>query len=689
MGNFFDEDDENDQQDEREKKQGNSSNYNYNRNKSPKNESSNTYAGKEYEGAKNNSSSPTETLQTPEKGMARGNKGENGGTTANGTAAKGTTTEGGMAIEGGAVEGSATGGAAAASGEAAAGGGAAVGAPVVAIVIAIALALLLVMALFYAYSTSKSVQGTDDYVESMKENKEIIDTLFEKAYDNALSELEDTCKNKGYDWEQVKSTLNVDSWQDLYQNCNYGELIAVLSLGFENGKYGQADSDGNYDLANYKDFLYENENLEQLIYLKFESSETGHTVYKKYDGKPTNDVTLTDEQEAAYKTALKKYTDYLSGKTKEELNKPYRSDFYEVEDYVYEIKGTATLYPYCLHQIYDMIGLNPDEYYDENEQELTNTEMKDVILQQLEVFCEEDDELYESMNFDSETEWENDLYGTSLSETLESITSIDLGDFDTDEWYSSFSTNKDSSLVETYEGWLKMYSAPTCNSTVSTYYVNISKIKEDTFGYMASAAGNLKYSSASTSWCAYEFSSLKTLHGITWQNGPEGCGVYNDRYLVAVGPGIVFNQYYSTYAGVGNNAAWYDYGNKKMDLVLKNNETGNVTYVPITTGDAKGHAYPFGVFQTGIAMPSSLTAEMHGSDFKSDTAITNIGTANDPISTIGTYNTKLKAATGYDVSQWLIGGPIEWCCPGTSRSTASARISSLNSHFTLLGVIVY
>ena len=575
--------------------------------------------------------------------------------------------------------------AAAEAGAGAAGAGAGAG---LGIAIAIIVLVLMIFAIFYAFATSKTVTDIEDYEKSMETDKEIIDELFEKSYDNAIEKLESTCKEKGYDWDQVKGTLNVDSWEDLYKDCNYGDLIAVLSLGYSNGIYGDADDDGTYNIENFKDYLYKEETLENFVYLKFESTESGYTVYHDYEGEKTNDVTLTEEQEKLYKQALKKYTDSLKGKNK--LPKPYRSDFYKVEEYVYEIKGNATLYPYCMHQMYDMLGLDPDAYYkDGNDDILSNADMKDVILTQLEVFCENNEELYKSMNFDKETPWENDLYGTSLSDALAGIASIDMGEFDTGEWYSAYNTSGKTSLATTYEGWLKMYSAPTCESSSNTYFVNIPKIKEDTFGYISSATGDLKHSAASTSWCSYEFSSLKTLHGISWQNGIGNCGVYNDRYLVAVGPGIVYNEYYGSTGGVGNNASWYQYGNKKMDIVLQNNTSGEIVYVPITTGDAKGHSYPFGVYQTGIATPGSTTAQMHGSDFKSDTAISNIGTASDPQNAINTYNQRLKSLTGYDISQWLLGGPIEWCCPGTSKTTASARIGSLNSHFSLVGVIVY
>lgn len=132
-----------------------------------------------------------------------------------------------------------------------------------------------------------------------------------------------------------------------------------------------------------------------------------------------------------------------------------------------------------------------------------------------------------------------------------------------------------------------------------------------------------------------------------------------------------------------------------MDLVLQENSTGTLYYVPVTTGDAKGHSFPYGMIQTGIHTPNSMSEQISGASFATatdeetirqrDFAYSNLGTAADYYSVMRTFN-DLTIEDGYSagIGQWMMHGAIEWCYKSTTMN-----LQALRSRFKLKGVIVY
>ena len=152
--------------------------------------------------------------------------------------------------------------------------------------------------------------------------------------------------------------------------------------------------------------------------------------------------------------------------------------------------------------------------------------------------------------------------------------------------------------------------------------------------------------------------------------------------------GIVHRDYWQTTGGVAMNSAWYNYGSKLMDLVLQDNDTSEIYYVPITTGDAKGHAFPYGIMQTGIATPKSMSAQIQGATFMkvagSDSYYKNLGTAQDYPSVIRNFDNIVKGEGYSGIGQWLSHGMVEWC-----YKSKTMNLSALRKQYKLKGIIVY
>ena len=360
-----------------------------------------------------------------------------------------------------------------------------------------------------------------------------------------------------------------------------------------------------------------------------------------------------------------------------------------------------------------MFGIDPDDIAIEGES-TCYIDLQEQMLNQMKAQCRDEFDrkrmIFDTLQLDNDfTPWSYDFPNESVEDYL-------LGDivdnscpvsvitpFDTSEWYTDVPDVAQSTalaatptLLETYQGWLNLYSGPTATAGATSYFVNTEKATQDIISDMTNNGINVHY--GASNWCGYEFGPNKrrtVLQGVTWEQGEGGSAVKNGRYLIAVAPGIVYRNYWANTGGVSLNASWYEYGTKKMDLVLQENSTGTLYYVPVTTGDAKGHSFPYGMIQTGIHTPNSMSEQISGASFATatdeetirqrDFAYSNLGTAADYYSVMRTFN-DLTIEDGYSagIGQWMMHGAIEWCYKSTTMN-----LQALRSRFKLKGVIVY
>ena len=97
-------------------------------------------------------------------------------------------------------------------------------------------------------------------------------------------------------------------------------------------------------------------------------------------------------------------------------------------------------------------------------------------------------------------------------------------------------------------------------------------------------------------------------------------GVYNERidengrYWLAVGPKVIYENYLnncpSNGAGLPSDFNW----NVKIDVVVQDNATGAIYYIPCVPGDIKAHTWDNGIYQTGLAYPNGGDPKLDNDD---------------------------------------------------------------------------
>lgn len=542
----------------------------------------------------------------------------------------------------------------------------------------------------HMFGAMREILGNDftvddfSFIDNGWDAKDEVDEVWESAYEKAIKEAKAYCKSEGVDWKDSKATLedtNSGSWEEVYAESNYIDFCNMMSLIHEGIDYDSYDKD---EMVKY---LKRDDILEHFYYIDYEKQ------YYNEDDAPEEDSTeeVTDSDKYYFKITIYPFSEY-------NLTQVIDKDIYELVDYTE------------LSNFRENEDLNiADDYVDENieigesegvtfDTHMVNARYETIAtLQKLDENGEVDEELIEALNGYNETPKYPLVEGIGYYEELEEYEEMDLGQFDTDEWYTEVpvEANGTGKVATTLDGWLKLYDAPTASKSSSSYYVNTALARNDIQKDVASKVDNMKSTSVSGSWCSIEYynatsdGSARKLQGVKWDIGDGATAVKNDRYLIACGPGIVKEFYWKNTGGIGNDRGWYNYGSKKMDLVVKSKSSGQTYYIPVTTGDSKAHTFPYGISQTGVAIPNHASTSLSGSDFSSDFAISGFGNAKDYGSALNGYSSKLQAKTGYTISQWLNHGAVEWCSPGGGKSTATSRISSLCSKYELLGIIVY
>lgn len=511
-------------------------------------------------------------------------------------------------------------------------------------------------------ATKEYTANTDSYDEDNEfdlgyiKMYEMEHQLLNNAYNHAVDiDIKQKAKNEGWSYNDICNKLNQkypNGYEDVYKDINWGEFMAVLDAGFNAGFY-------------------------------------------------TDDETVTAKSDNAVEYIKDKYlSDALNGKSSKYMQYFYYLSYDVGTDENGNTVVDATIHMFTWTQLYTMFGVAPTDLVKEDET-TCYVDLQEQSLAQARAECSDEyDEkrtIYETLQLDSNAvEW---TYGFS-NESVADFISADLDEddndcpievvtpFDTSQWYTSVPEVSDAKvLVKTYQGWMDMYSAPTCIVGASSYFVNTELASQDIVNDINNNGVSVSYSTSG--WCGYEWGNWQgSFQGVSWEYGKGGSAVKNGRYLVAVAPGIVHRDYWQTTGGVAMNSAWYNYGSKLMDLVLQDNDTGEIYYVPITTGDAKGHAFPYGIMQTGIATPKSMSAQIQGATFMkvagSDSYYKNLGTAQDYPSVIRNFDNIVKGEGYSGIGQWLSHGMVEWC-----YKSKTMNLSALRKQYKLKGIIVY
>lgn len=539
----------------------------------------------------------------------------------------------------------------------------------------------------FGFQATKDIIVTEEQYDPEREfdvghieQYKVVRKLLRNAYDYCVEkDIPSVCSKKGWDKTYVNYLTEQkypERDMDVYADANYGELMVVLDFGFDNEVSAGTSYYGTPMGITAKD----TDGVKAMDKKIMEDSvDDGEMLVHMYH------LTWGPEQEL--EMTVGEYMTMLFGGapdlTEEETNKIIKIKYAE-----------PTIEQYCWGTVYDMIGINPDDVV-LNEDAMKYAGKQKLGLQQTRANCEdgkgEHMVIYDTLQLDKTNDgdrWTYEVDPETPSDLIE-YNNIDNSAFDTSEWYIDvpYETGGASNHVGTFSGWLYLYDAPTCTATATSYCVNCPAVMRDIKKDVTEITG---YDcTTASSWCGYEFGASywargNGMHGVFWEQGPGGSATKNGRYLVAMGPGIVYRDYWKLTNGIGMSASWYGYGSKCMDLVLKSRATGSTYFVPITCGDAKGHAYPYGMMQTGVHTPGSGSEMIYASDFKTDAAIQGLGTAADYKGVFRTYDPILVSRTSYHMRQWLTHGMIEWC-----YQPPSMNCSALNSEYELLGIIVY
>ncbi len=530
------------------------------------------------------------------------------------------------------------------------------------------------------------------YIEQYKTCK----TLFNGAYVDAYNQIKKDCKTYGLDEEKTLEQLKAkypNEADDVYKDANIGELITVLDFGFDSHFYTEADVNPNSDEA----LLYMRQ---KLMDSAFNKNEFYHYFYYITYSEPIEEDVYISVDEvlasavvkpgAVTKTAKGTFDKRKAEKNSKESKKP---GSIKVKTIKYSV---PTIHIYCWSDIYDAMGIDP-EAIAKDSKTAKYTDLQESGLAQVKANCMYQGQkraIYSTLNLDGVTSWSKEYDGASLESILgESVYSGDM--FDTSGWYTEIPVKymNIGNVVGTCGG-VNLYDGPTCQGSPYSYYVNTELALSDIYNDIGQNVDVWR----SSGWCGREFGSISSMqsamgktmiHGLQAEVTQTGIGVKNGRYAIACAPGIVHKNYWNETGGVGSNAAWYEYGDKKMDLVVEDKNTGSVYYIPVTTMDAKGHAFPYGIVQTGIAFPNSLTAPLYGATFKTgydiksrDYYYSNLGTANNYMQAIVNYDADMRSE-GYSICQWMSHGVVEWFI------ITGTQAGSLNNQFNLKGIIVY
>lgn len=179
------------------------------------------------------------------------------------------------------------------------------------------------------------------------EEYKLIAVALSKAYNRSLVDIEEIVSEKGYDATTTMSVLKAkypNGWQDVYKDVNYGTLISIYYYCLQDdiGLWEENDTSESNG----------NENEEESV------SETEALLAE------LEEILLDEDNTRYFYHATFQIVENPTG------GRPYLD---------------ITISPYCLIDMYDLIGVDPDDMYDDI---FTYAEMQDVMAKSIDVSSE-------------------------------------------------------------------------------------------------------------------------------------------------------------------------------------------------------------------------------------------------------------------------------------------------------------
>ncbi|MBE6021864.1 MAG: hypothetical protein E7231_01370 [Cellulosilyticum sp.] len=158
-------------------------------------------------------------------------------------------------------------------------------------------------------------EHNQQYNDSLKSNYTEIESALKASYALALKDAKAYCKQNGYSWWKSKKTLaqtNSDSWDKVYQNSNYGDILSVAGILLDEEQYESEEgyNPEEFDTARFSEFMKADSTVKHLYYISYyakvddnesNSSDANYVVITIYPydvyslfsmGQDSNDVSI-------------------------------------------------------------------------------------------------------------------------------------------------------------------------------------------------------------------------------------------------------------------------------------------------------------------------------------------------------------------------------------------------------------
>ena len=229
---------------------------------------------------------------------------------------------------------------------------------------------------------------SNEYDVAFINNYNAINTALNASYTHCVEQyVRSYCTSNGYSYHKTIDLLNEtypNGWRDVYSNVNYGELICVLSLGYQSGAYGNVSFGDTTALSN---FLLAESNW--------------HAFYNITGSAAEPDSEITDVSEISAFSSIwsqlilstatigpnNLIQDTLSSETQQTESPESTESTYDVER-----DGAAaviSIYPFCLKDLFAALNIDKDaHYYTDADLNITYYDMLQLMMSQIAAISE-------------------------------------------------------------------------------------------------------------------------------------------------------------------------------------------------------------------------------------------------------------------------------------------------------------
>lgn len=194
---------------------------------------------------------------------------------------------------------------------------------------------------------------------------------------------------------------------------------------------------------------------------------------------------------------------------------------------------------------------------------------------------------------------------------------------------SEMTVTTNSGYVSTRNGYFDFYNGQTLTEDAVSHVVDATQLRtlypdEEFAGH--NIVGPITHTGGKTNWISFEGrTGVPNSYGLTINGGnlvyedmDVNTQTYRGRYMVAVGPSVIlgYDNYYEKHIAKGFSsvgASEMQYGTY-IDVVLLDKSGGEtdgcLLYVPCVVACCKAHTYPYGFYQTSIAIGDGTVANM-------------------------------------------------------------------------------